>query len=389
MDSYPRLAKGLDLAWVPDKSRIVAYNTSSGNVVATLTVKEGLFLSQLDGDVDPDDVGEFTQRERFRVLAKFASRGLLENDEKFEVSTKGLGTVTLSIPTPALSKTKSSVGLCLYYLAVRYLWVPLAVVCGIIAVFDLNNRYYGNYVPSTFDMIIIIGVALVLHELSHIAAAHYYWIPTNAVGIGLYHFIPCAFIKCVLMAHAPQSIRRKISIAGPTANIALSAICFILYVLIGHDVLFWVSMESLILGMVNFLPLPSLDGNTFLSSFSSKGKSALSISNIDVVAVGGCIAAGFATYVCTKMLPLWLAFVATEVVMLVVAVAVSSNAIANFFLWGWICAIPIGHSMADLFCTIDYESPFRKICVITLTALIAAAFSNLSVAVVNYFVEDM
>ena len=132
MDTYPRLAEGLDLAWTPDRSRIVAYNTSSGNVVATLTVKEGLFLSQLDGDVDPDDVGDFTQRERFRVLAKFASRGLLENDEKFEVSTKGLGTVTLSIPTPALSKTKSSVGLCLYYLAVRYLWVPLAVVCGII-----------------------------------------------------------------------------------------------------------------------------------------------------------------------------------------------------------------------------------------------------------------
>lgn len=92
MDTYPRLAKGLDLAWAPDKSRIVAYNTSNGNVVATLTVKEGLFLSELDGDADPDDVGEFTQRERFRVLSKFASKGLLENDEKFEVSTKGLGT---------------------------------------------------------------------------------------------------------------------------------------------------------------------------------------------------------------------------------------------------------------------------------------------------------
>ena len=75
--------------------------------------------------------------------------------------------------------------------------------------------------------------------------------------------------------------------------------------------------------------------------------------------------------------------------MLVVAMAVSSNAIANFFLWGWICAIPIGHTVADLFCTIDYESPFRRICVITLTALIAAAFSNLSVAIVNYFVDDM
>lgn len=389
MDTYPRIAKNLDLAWLPDKSRIVAYNISNETVIAVLTVKEGVFLSQLDGKVDPDDVGEFTQRERFRVLAKFASKGLLENDEKFEVSTKGLGTVTLSIPTPALSKTKSSVGLCLYYLAVRYLWVPLAVVCGIIAVFDLNNRYYGDYVPSTFDMIIIIGVSLVLHELSHIAAAHYYWIPTNAVGIGLYHFIPCAFIKCVLMAHAPQSIRRKISIAGPTANIALSGICFILYVLIGHDVLFWVSMESLILGMVNFLPFPCLDGNTFLSSFSSKGKRALSISDIDVVAVFGCIAAGFATYACTKMLPLWLAFVAAEVVMLIVAMAVSSNSIANFFLWGWICALPIGHSMADLFCTIDYESPLRRICVIILTALIAAAFSNLSVATVNYFVDDM
>ena len=228
MDTYPRLAKELDLAWAPDKSRIVAYNTSNGNVVATLTVKEGLFLSELDGDADPDDVGEFTQRERFRVLSKFASKGLLENDEKFEVSTKGLGTVTLSIPTPALGKTKSSVGLYLYYLEVRYLWVPLAVVCGIIAVFDLNDRYYGDYVPSAFDMIIIIGIALVLHELSHIAAAHYYWIPTNAVGIGLYHFIPCAFIKCNLMAHATHSIKRKISIAGPTANIALSGICFIL-----------------------------------------------------------------------------------------------------------------------------------------------------------------
>ena len=39
MDTYPRLAEGLDLAWTPDRSRIVAYNTSSGNVVATLTVK--------------------------------------------------------------------------------------------------------------------------------------------------------------------------------------------------------------------------------------------------------------------------------------------------------------------------------------------------------------
>ena len=45
--------------------------------------------------------------------------------------------------------------------------------------------------------------------------------------------------------------------------------------------------------------------------------------------------------------------------------------------------------MADLFCTIDYESPLRRICVIILTALIAAAFSNLSVAIVNYFVDDM
>lgn len=389
MEGYPRLAKELDLAWTSDKSRIVAYNISNGNVTATLTVKEGLFLSQLDGDVDPNDVGEFTQCERFRVLSKFTSQGLIEDDEKFRVFAKGWGTLTFSIPTPALSKTKSSVGLCLYYLAVRYLWVPLTIACGIIAILNLSDRNYVDYVPSTFDMIIIIGVALVLHELSHIAAAHYYWIPTNAVGIGIYHFIPCAFIKCDLMAYAPQSIRRKISIAGSTANMALSGICYILYVLIDHDVLFWVSMESLILGMVNFLPVPGLDGNIFLSTFSLKDKSVLSISNIDVVAVGGCIAAGFVTYVCAKMLSLWLAFVATEIVMLVVAMAVSSNAIANFFLWGWICAIPIGHSLADLFCTIDYESPFRKICVIALTGIVAAAFSNLSVVIVNYFVDDM
>ena len=45
--------------------------------------------------------------------------------------------------------------------------------------------------------------------------------------------------------------------------------------------------------------------------------------------------------------------------------------------------------MADLFCTIDYKSPLRRICVIILTALIAAAFSNLSVATANYFVDDM
>ena len=28
MDTYPRLAKELDLAWAPDKSRIVAYSCS-------------------------------------------------------------------------------------------------------------------------------------------------------------------------------------------------------------------------------------------------------------------------------------------------------------------------------------------------------------------------
>lgn len=389
MDTYPRIAKNLDLAWLPDKSRIVAYNISNETVVAVLTVKEGVFLSQLDGEVDPDDVGEFTQRERFRMLSKFASKGLLENDEKFKVPRKGWGTVGISIPTPVLNKTKSNIGLCLYCLAVRYFWVPLSIVCGIIAVFDLNGHFLGDYDPSRFDMIVIVGIALVLHELSHIAAAHYCWIPTNAVGVGLYHFIPCAFIRCDLLNYAPPSIRRKVSIAGPTANIALAGICYILYALIGHDVLFWVSMESLILGMVNFLPFPGLDGNKFLSSFASKGESVLSISNIDFIAVGGCVAAEFATYVCAKMMPLWLAFVATEVVMLVVAMAVSSNAIANFFLWGWICALPIGHSMADLFCTLDYTSPFRNIFIRVLTVIVAAAFSNLSVAIVNYFVEDM
>lgn len=158
MEGYPRLAKELDFAWTSDKSRIVAYNISNGNVAATLTVKEGLFLSQLDGDVDPNDVGEFTQCERFRVLSKFTSKGLIEDDEKFGVFAKGWGTLTFSIPTPALRKTKSSVGLCLYYLAVRYLWVPLTIACGIIAILNLSDRNHVDYVPSTFDMIIIIGV---------------------------------------------------------------------------------------------------------------------------------------------------------------------------------------------------------------------------------------
>ena len=389
MDTYPRIAKNLDLAWLPDKSRILAYNTSNGNVVATLTVKEGMFLSQLDGDVDPDDVGEFTQRECFRVLSKFASRGLLENDEKFRVSTNGLGTVGISIPTPALNKTKSNIGFCLYCLAVRYFWVPLSIVCGIITVFDLNNHFLGDYDPSRFDMIIILGIALVLHELSHIAAAHYCWIPTNAVGVGLYHFIPCAFIRCDLLSYAPPSIRRKVSIAGPTANIALAAICYILYALIGHDVMFWASLENLVLGMINLLPLPGLDGNTFLSTFSSKGTSALSLSNIDVVAVGGGIVAVFASYMCTKILPLWLAFVAVEIVMLVVALVVSENPIANFFIWGWICAMPVGYNLVDWLCTIDYTLPFRKICVIAVTVIVAAAFCNLSVAVLTYFTDDV
>ena len=44
MDTYPRIAKNLDLAWLPDKSRIVAYNISNETVVAVLTVKEGVFL---------------------------------------------------------------------------------------------------------------------------------------------------------------------------------------------------------------------------------------------------------------------------------------------------------------------------------------------------------
>lgn len=389
MDTYPRIAKNLDLAWLPDKSRIVAYNISNETVIAVLTVKEGVFLSQLDGKVDPDDVGEFTQRERFRMLSKFASKELLENDEKFKVPRKGLGTVGISIPTPALNKTKSNIGLCLYCLAVRYFWVPLSIVCGIIAVFDLNDHFLGDYDPSRFDMIVIVGIALVLHELSHIAAAHYCWIPTNAVGVGLYHFIPCAFIRCDLLSYAPPSIRRKVSIAGPTANIALAGICYILYALIGHDVLFWASLENLVLGMINLLPLPGLDGNTFLSTFPSKGTSALSLSNIDVVAVGGGIVAVFASYMCTKILPLWLAFVAVEIVMLVVALVVSENPIANFFTWGWICALPVGFNLVDWLCTIDYTLPFRKICVIAVTVIVAAAFSNLSVAVLNFFIDDM
>lgn len=380
---YPKMADNLNLEWTTDCSNILVKNAQTGSLVAKLSIKEVEFLNQLDGETDPDDIISISHSERFKMLSKFATKGLLVCSKTPELSVGGLGTILFTLPTPAFERPRANIVLCLYYLCIRYLWLPLFVACGTIILINSDFLLLADDIISTFADIGIICISVILHELGHTAAAHYYGVPTEAVGIGLKHFLPCAFISCDLLPFTTKNVKRQIAIAGPTTNIMFACLFFLGCILSKSNYMYWAALYNVIIAIVNLIPLSNLDGAIFLNTFPSKSTGLLSLRNIEPITLGGCAIAGLITILCTKIFPLWLEFILTEFLAFVVAIIVTSNSVANFFIWGCVCAFPVGYSLIELLCTIDLTAYYRIICVIVCSVLVATAFTTAVLAIID------
>lgn len=387
MEFYPKIADNLNLEWAVDFSYILVRNCYTKSCVAKLSVGEGIFLSQLDGETDPDDIISIPRNERFRMLSKFAKKGLLVSSEKSGILVGGFGNILFTHLTPVLGKSRTNVALCLYYLCIKNLWLPILITCGVIILIDSDVLLIADGVVSAFADISIICIAVILHELGHTAAAHYYGVPIDAVGIGLKHFFPCVFISCGLLPFATRNIKRQIVIAGPATNIMLAGLFFLGCVLSKSDYLYWASLYNVIIAIVNLMPFSGLDGALFLNTFPSKCDNLLSLCNIEPITLGGGVIVGLTVYFSTKILPIWLGFIITEFLAFAAAIIVTSNSIVNFYIWGWICALPVGHRLAELLSVIDLTKHYRIICIVGCTILVAASFTTGILAVADSIIN--
>ena len=203
------------------------------------------------------------------------------------------------------------------------------------------------------------------------------------MGIGLKHFLPCAFISCDLLPFTTKNVKRQIAIAGPTTNIMFACLFFLGCILSKSNYMYWAALYNVIIAIVNLIPFSNLDGAIFLNTFPSKGTGLLSLRNIEPITLGGCAIAGLITILSMKVFPLWLEFILTEFLAFVVAIIVTSNSVANFFIWGCVCAFPVGYSLIELLCTIDLTAHYRIICVIVCSVLVATAFTTAVLAIID------
>lgn len=113
---------------------------------------------------------------------------------------------------------------------------------------------------------IIAFISVMLHEISHIAAATAYGVRPSTITI-----TPVGFSAVIDDTGLQRSAMLKIYIAGPAANLAVSVISFLTANIFPHMAiqLKFLAMTNLVIAVFNLLPAYPLDGGKALQALLS------------------------------------------------------------------------------------------------------------------------
>ena len=124
---------------------------------------------------------------------------------------------------------------------------------------------FSSIFNQKFDSLVLITTAFItiyLHELAHIFAGHYFGINTEKIILSVIGGM--AFLDVKKIKSSKESL--LISLAGPTLNITLAAITYLMLMCININFLNIVFTLNLMIGIFNLIPLYPLDGGRILKS---------------------------------------------------------------------------------------------------------------------------
>lgn len=242
----------------------------SGEKVARheVDMETARFLHRLDGKTSPRKCMPDASSEEIRgLLRELKKKGLLRTWGK--VLFCGLGSLRLTLWIPKAKAGRSPVPKW-WNRILLVTWLPVLLM-GILPLLECPSEYMKD-LPYGGEQILLGAAAglilgMLLHELSHGAAAMSYGVKVFEFGVFLEHFMPGAYTAVDERRARKRWHRIQIDGAGVEANLWLTGICLITCRLLPDLGLAFLmaAMTNLILGLANLCFWKGLDGMLLFS----------------------------------------------------------------------------------------------------------------------------
>lgn len=258
----------------PKKSHYIKFQKTGDNVKLKHIITEeewimpapaGEFIKALDGKTNP--YGLLDDRYLVKDILKFMASEDLFDDGK-RISRLGIGTISFALWIPDVGLKHRVAGFVWNHLLMAA-WLPVLII-GILTVIFGNCKYVEG---TLWDMIFGVygGIALgvILHELSHAAAALNYGGVLYEAGIMIQTFIPYAYCMIDCDNVKPRLHRAQINAAGVECNMFLCGcfLCLLKSGVISTDILLYAAGINALLGITNLSLIDGLDGNGIFEEF--------------------------------------------------------------------------------------------------------------------------
>ena len=172
----------------------------------------------------------------------------------------------------------------------------------------MRLKIFGTQIEITFLFVVIISFMIIsdtthtalfvlvsafIHELGHLIAM-------KRLGYKVKSIILSPIGASIVKSDSSGSYKSDIiiSLCGPLANLILSLVLLMGFLILKHQILLLYSLINLFLGIFNLLPIASFDGSTILLSIlcermeenrAVKIKRVISITLLTVLSVAGII----------------------------------------------------------------------------------------------------
>lgn len=258
---FPQVREDLTICPAPEGG-VLVFAPDSGRTFHLSRAEHALLLS-LDGYTDPQDLENIglSAAARQTALRQFYDSGLLANPVRRPTLWRdgALGTIVLLLPCRFLQRPDRSHLPGLYTQLLLRACLPVMI----------GTAFFFLLAPVTLPCLagvplwaILAGfaVAVLLHELSHAAAAYAEDVPTDGFAVGGICFHPAAAALFCLNDDPGSQISLRIHLAGPFANLFCSCLGLWLCIVTQQSLLVYFSAESAFLGVLSLLPFPLFDG---------------------------------------------------------------------------------------------------------------------------------
>ena len=217
------------------------------------------FLKTLDGNTNPYEVDSgMSEEDVWEFLAQAKAEGLLDSGKR--IKSMGFGSALLSLWRPTVGSVHRTLGK-IWNRLLMITWIPLFVL-GVYILLSKSWQYVEWEYGAIPLYIVMFGLSMFFHEISHAAACVGYGGHFFEMGAMLHMFLPGAYVLIDFKNIKNKLKLTQIHAAGIESNFAWAGIllCALKLEIFDSFSLIWAAALSALMGIMNATLIVGIDG---------------------------------------------------------------------------------------------------------------------------------